>query len=504
MTNNRDWRQLEKRGKLFIACLLMGVLAYGYNLFNFTLPIDGENSENFLQTVSLGRWTHSFIRLHFLPEPFLPYFTNLVSIIFLSLTAVLLSHTLQLKTHAAYIFAPLFITFPGLSYQFEFINQADTISIGYFLAAAAAHLIITNNDKSIPKQIGAAAFSCLAIVLSISIYQALVVIPIVVVLGKLLIDSYDTNRKSLYFLRNAGFALLVTGLALMLYFALTNAIKYKYLGSSEGTNSYLLHFITSSTSLTSIVAQGALNVASGLTGDIRYGFKPYLVCSCAAGLTVVCALLRKNGNFLYRCLLVAAILVAPFLIVALSGSYIPGRVLVAANLSFAIIITNEVRFLVARAPTISSIAITLLSLINIAAITSLFYSDTAVRNHDISVANSIKTIMMLNNPTFDQTKNPVYFHGGIREISQYKIPNSDVFGSSFFTWDYGNNRRISRFFKYYAIGHFQTATKEEILQIKDKIEAMPVWPNPNSVRLIDGIMVVKLHQKPGFLPFAYQ
>ncbi|EKT4523096.1 glucosyltransferase domain-containing protein [Pseudomonas putida] len=495
-----DWGEIAK---LYAVCLVFGILAYGYNIFNFALSIDGENVDNFHQTISLGRWGHAFIRYYFLPEPFVPYFTNLVSVIFLCLAAVLSAKAIGLENLGLYAFSALFISFPALSYQFEFINQSDTVSIGYFFAVLGAFSFLQREGQTSLTRILLIVFSCLLFIFVTAIYQALIMVPILIVLGRFLLDSYSRVNGFRFYAKNLALFVFIVLFSVFIYSALTIAIKEKFLGAAGASNGYLLHFVNGSGSFAAILNQALINVGAGISGQVRYGFSTYIVATFVAGLVVAGAFLQKKGSYVSRSFLMLGVLFAPFAIIIFSGSYIPGRVLVATNLAFAIIVVNTLRGMVGRMAAIAGMFVAVLFLINISMITALFYSDSATRERDVRLATQITMVMAVNNPDFDPNLVPVYFHGGIRAASQYKIPNSDVFGSSFFTWDYGNNRRLVRFFEYYGFGKFKMATKDQILGIKSKISTMPVWPNPDSIRLVDGVMVVKLNQKPGVLPFVY-
>ena len=45
----------------FIAALISYCFVYGFELTHFTLSIDEEFRNNFLQTLMLGRWGHAFL-----------------------------------------------------------------------------------------------------------------------------------------------------------------------------------------------------------------------------------------------------------------------------------------------------------------------------------------------------------------------------------------------------------------------------------------------------------
>ena len=38
---------------------------------------------------------------------------------------------------------------------------------------------------------------------------------------------------------------------------------------------------------------------------------------------------------------------------------------------------------------------------------------------------------------------------------------------------------------------------EDLNKVRDSIGTLPAWPNPNSIKMIDDIVVVKLGETPG-------
>lgn len=86
-----------------------------------------------------------FLRHYFLPEPFSLYITPLIALSFIIISAFIICRSLKLESYELLIGMLVFITFPQISYQLEFLNQADTVGIAFLLAAISA--IIFHSQK---------------------------------------------------------------------------------------------------------------------------------------------------------------------------------------------------------------------------------------------------------------------------------------------------------------------------------------------------------------------
>lgn len=483
--------------QLFLLTAMAGLIVYGYPLSHFSLPIDGEFPDNFQQTIALGRWGHSLLRAWLLPEPFVPFFTLLVAILALSLAALLAARLLALTGLPALVFCTLMVGFPQMAYQFEFINQADTVAIGYLLAIASTWLFCDRSRQGIARW-GLLLLSVGCYAYAIGIYQTLVVVPPLMLLGKLLFDS-DTRGPlpGTVIARLIGFA-MVSVAAIVLYSLVTHWTQSYYQKSNVG---YLATFMNLDLSLAAYLQAVTRQVALGVAGLQNYGLTSFSLATLAAALTIGLSLgkTRPRSLGLYRAALAAAILLLPFVLCLTSRYALPPRVLVATNLAFPLLAVYALRRFNPR--WLTSIGVALLVL-HSGWVSQLFASDAAVRHADVLMANRIATVLYTNYPDFDPANTPVYFHGGIPNDSMHKLPKSDVFGSSFFAWDGGNNFRLRHFFRYYGIGDWHNADKTQTERALAHVDAMPRWPNPGAIQRHDGVMIVKLGEHRGWLPFA--
>ncbi|WIX33799.1 glucosyltransferase domain-containing protein [Salinicola sp. JS01] len=490
---------------------MASLLVYGYPLTHFSLPIDGEFADNFAQTIAFGRWGHSLLRAWLLPEPFTPFFTLLVALLALSLAATLGARLLRLSGAGALLFTTLLVGFPQLAYQFEFINQADTLAIGYLLGIASVWLFVNALALRGAPRWGGLLLATGCYVYAIGIYQSLVVIPPLMLLGRLAFIEAGTDasgddarpriapRQGLAQL--AGFALLSL-VALALYVAITRWTQAHF---AIAGSSYLAGFVNLGLGPWAYLHAVTAQLAQGLGGRQNFGLASFALASAAAALLLATALLRWRtlgaGRSAYRWLLTLGMLLLPFVFCLTSRYALPPRIFVATSLSLALLVTlalyrRDPRWLLGLAA--------LLLLIHGARVSQLFASDAAVRQADVLMANRIATALYLQYPDFDPARTPVYFHGGIANDSVHKLPRSDVFGSSFFAWDGGNNIRLRLFFRYYGIGDWRNADRDETRRALHQVEAMPIWPNPGAIQRHDGVMIVKLGAHRGWLPFSVE
>ena len=494
---------LGDTGRLLLLTIMASLLVYGYPLSHFSLPIDGEFRDNFEQTIAFGRWGHSLLRAWLLPEPFVPFFTLLMALFALSLAAVLAARLLSLSGPVALAFTTLMVGFPQMAYQFEFINQADTVAVGYLLAIATTWLFIHAGARRGARRWAGLMLATGCYAYAIGIYQSLVVVPPLMLLGRLAFAAEDDPRAAPRrgLAQVAGFALLAA-LAIVVYLLVTFWTQAHF--DARGS-SYLASFVNLGIGPWIYLKAVARQIALGLTGQQNFGLDSFALASAAGALLIALTLARIGSlgpaQAGYRVLLTLGTLLLPFTFCLTSRYALPPRILVGTNLALALLVTQALRRFDRR--WLAGLAAVLLAVHGVRA-SQLFASDTAVRRADVLMANRIATVLYQTYPDFDPSHTPVYFHGGIANDSMHKLPRSDVFGSSFFAWDGGNNIRLRLFFRYYGIGDWHNADRDETRRALAHVNAMPTWPNPGAIQRHDGVMIVKLGEHRGWLPFRVE
>ena len=158
-------------------CVLIGVLTYGFNLFNLNLSIDNELAGFLENAVTAwlvqGRWATYLLNKYFLPNPIIPVVPMAITIAGLAASYVMSAITWRWPIDLAhYVAAPFAIAFPVLVYLSAFINLSYAVAIGFALSAFAVYLAATDRRT----------FYLLAIPIlatAIAIYQPVILFPVV-------------------------------------------------------------------------------------------------------------------------------------------------------------------------------------------------------------------------------------------------------------------------------------------------------------------------------------
>lgn len=483
----------NKDFNLFVFSLLCVFLCYGFALTNFSLSIDNEQVFPDDHSLGLGRWGTNIVRCKIF-DGITPYYTLLISLFFLALTAVLLSNFFNLKNLYGYLFCILFLTFPQMAYQLIFTMQADAVSIGFFISIISIILFVwtLNNLKlyTLKSYLGFLASSIL-IVFVIAIYQALVFLPITI----FAIFLFQNTFKEDYFLkkefRKAIIFAVVFLVAVLLYY-----ISLKLFCPPIEDSGYLANYASNQNSNRFIDFYNLL--VDNFRGDFYYGDKPFLYASLIS-LILIGFYAYKRTHFFIRLVLIILILVLPFFIsFFITNGSNPPRLYVASNIVFAFIIIHFISIF--KYQNLGLGLTTFLSLKNIYLITLLFLSNYKICNHDQQIARKIDAIIYSKYPAFDSNSDYVYFYGSLpsSEHERFRLPNSEIFGGSFFSWDNGSNNRIINFIKFYDIAYYKEIdNKETFLKVADSIESIPIWPNPESIKKIDNVVIVRLGKEKG-------
>ncbi len=484
--------------QLFLFSLLVSFITYGFALTNYTLTVDSESPAFPDYSMGLGRWGTNLVRYRIF-EGHLPYFTLLLGLVFLSLSATELTKIFNFKKPHSFVFCALFLTLPQHAYQLAFTMQADAVPIGFFCSILGVNLFVKNIDNYKNKlSILKLALSSLLILFTIAIYQALVFIPIITYMVYFFLNiNKEEVRLKTEFLKLFYFIILLIISAILYYISVKifcPPVEGGYLASyaSGGTNDRFVDFY---------------NLwIDNIRGDFYYGDKTFLLTSLASIFLIV-LFFKQKKNIVLNILCLLAMLIMPFIIsfFITNGAH-PPRLYVSSSIIFGFLITYLISKTVKEEYLQQlSFVIILIVLTNIYFITNLFYSSNKIFNHDLSLAKKIDATIQDKYPDFNPNLHYVYFYGALPTSNhdKLKLPNSDVFGGSLFTWDGGNNWRIINFFRFNDVAYYKFLDdKESFNKIKDSISTMPLWPEKKSVKKIDNVVIVKIGSTPGTpLPF---
>lgn len=470
----------------YLFSILIGIIVYGFALSNFSVVPDTETPIYHDYSLSLGRWGTNIIRYHIF-NGLLPYYTLLVGIFFLSISAVEFSKILQINGIFKYVFILLFISFPQHAYQLAFTMQADAIGIGYFTASLAIGMFLKLNfEKKLTFYLKLTLIALL-LIFTIAIYQALVFIPIVLYSLYFFtkINNPETDvkiewKKLFQFVGVLLIASIVYALSVKLFFSSTESGYLSSYASGENTNRFKNFFLL---------------VRDNLFGTFYYGNLPYLLAFIGILLSLFYFIIEKK-RIILKSLIFIFLLISPFIIsYFISNGSHPPRLYVSSTLVFSFVIV----FLLAKinlkyAPQIMFVAMVIF-LWNTYFVTNLFIASNKIYQHDLNLAYNINNYIKDNFKNFNPESDYVYFYGQtpLKEYEKMILPKSDVFSGSLFRWDNGNNWRIINFFRFKDIAYYRFLDDEQSFnRIKDSIPKMPAYPLEGSINKFDNVVVVKL------------
>lgn len=469
----------------FIVSILACLLVYGFEITHFTLSIDEEFKNNINHTVSMGRWGHAFLKAFIFPEPFIPFFTTIISLVILSLSSAMISSTLQLKLSSAIVFSILYIGLPQFAYQLQFTNQSDTLAISILLSTSSIYLISRKKDR-----LRSFVIPIILICSSISIYQSIIFFPITLFIAHIILDLVRNGRRKTLLPDSLKFSCIML-LSAVLYSFITRFIQWIYGSKSD---SYFFNMIGWLNSDITTAAKNTFRVIfSYLSFDAPYGINTFSLVTPLI-IAILFSIVRSKNKLDLMALFVLFVL-SGFAMNIIIGGFLPARAMTSLPLIFAFV--GMFFCEVIKSKTIKILLPLLVLYYGSIASNALFYADYISFNRDYRISSNIiydiekQEGISLLKPT------KIYFFGGLEMPPIDKPKNSDMFGSSFLNWDGGNSARIAAFMNTNEIANIAPVKYDSVISHKNKIYEAPTWPLDGSIMKFDDIIVVKLGNNPG-------
>lgn len=196
---------VKKNAYIVIAGIITALLCYGYEMTNFTMTIDEEANWNtaavrsvFARRVADGRFSLGILK-QFLPRMFLPYWSTAVFIILIVLSGILIAYLYKdyiTKKLARTALVTLFISMPVHSTYVMFSIMSAETALGYLMVILSViHLNrISLNIKNVKWHNFIPPLFLL--VFSIGIYQALLMVYVILVCGLVVMESLGKESES--------------------------------------------------------------------------------------------------------------------------------------------------------------------------------------------------------------------------------------------------------------------------------------------------------------------
>lgn len=491
---------------LLVVTMFFTIFSYGCLLFYYRISIDGETMlSNYEGTlgwlITLERFILVVIKKITDVNSFNTYSATFLQICLIFVFGIMWSYLVYYFSNNnkkfLWIFTIIFITYPTFAEQFYFVLQGSEVALAISLSALAVFFIskwiLLKCDKSY------FVLGIIFMVISFGTYQALVPLYISGVLAVFIlyyinninIQKYKfmeiTKKYILSFLLGIFLYKLIGKLLIKIFRStesteyLSNQIKWKYNTFNECINNIYVY------------------IKDMIWNDNYFSNRFYIVISIILLLSSIFYIIkRKNGSIIF---LVANItfLISPFFLAIVFGSQTVPRtqlqfpLVIAIGAYIILIFLKNNNYKIIR-------VITLLYLCIIAfhqaQITSkFFYSDYIRYQQDVTLANKITYTIDQIQAEYDEIY-PVVFIGRY----DHKLPSScikgEAIGASFFDWypeasTWEATDRVLSFMD--SLGYkYKFPSEQDMDKGREISNDMPSWPNKDSIKLEDGIIVVKL------------
>lgn len=491
--NNLLNKGFEKDIKMYFFTFFLSLVAYGFALSNYTLSVDNEIPILSDFALDMGRWGQNLIRYH-LFNGHLQYFTLILGLFFFSVSAVRLSKLFKFENIYAYFFCGLFITIPQISYQVVFYMMSDIAGLGVLLSVISVEIFIKNIENSSKiKLFFYLLLASLIIMFATSMYQILILFPVTIYVIHFFqkLHNEDFNQKKE--IKN-----LFVFAGLILFSIILYSISVKIICPPIKDSGYLLSFTSgNSNNMISMFFDIWIN---NLKGNFYYGEKLFIIVPLISVILLIRFFIEKK-YFILKLLVLFFLILSPFLVsLFISNGYHPPRIYVTTGIIFAFLIVFFIKsFNINKYNYISSTFISLIIICNIYFITNLFYTCNKIYLYDKRNSEKMYDLILKKYPNFETTEKVVYFYGffDFEYHQKFRLDKSEIFGGSVFHWGEADNYRVNNFFKLSNIGDFNMINKEQYDSVKDSISNMAVWPNEESIKMINGVVIVKLGDKKG-------
>lgn len=475
----------------------LGVLFWFSSLSVFNMGIDQEIALfNMDKTPWLeqGRWVAFLLSKYIYTQQVLFFFPHLIFILscigayFLILNAYAIGT--EHKKEALFLF-PLFCAHPFWYLINEFYANIAATSTGLLCCAAALWCYQSQHPINNSLRLGAQA---ILLAVAIGSYQAFLFLACVLYLGTLFFTT-EKNSPSRFFIQLVKIALLL-GVGLVLYQLIQKTLLWRYnahtyyLGNFFNPDHVIEHFH----SIMETIFKGIKNTYLGNSLVYRYSLWAYGVLF-ALGLLVF--LIKNPQALAIKLLLVLMMCLAPFSLNFLSGQFyytMPLRTFIAVPFvawlftwfALSCFKSSHLKTLILGLALIGN-----LQLLHIHA--NYSSARIALIKHDEATAlRVLDRIGELLPAGYSDTTYTLDVNGPLPYQSPYETVISSVTAGSFFTWDDGNPYRLMLYFKLLDSNlHLVNADPAQRDSLKPLYADMPVWPAPGSVRVHEGVILVR-------------
>ena len=486
---------------LFTGGLLL--LLYGYDIFNFSLSIDEElfgNKNEWARSVTgHGRWGTALLTRIFPPFGDIPMISTILFCVGLGISAYVLARIFFRKHSAQYAFSGMFVAYPVWPHVAEFSISAWCVGIGCAILTFCLLLFLAEHRLT---DILAAVLLAFAMGITetfcVWFLVLLCIRHISVMLDTAGSDATPVNRQFPW-LR----ASVITVAALLMYFSVQR-LSFQFA-------THRIDYVQSLIRLDYFIAFPALAIKRtlGQCLTVLYGYHPIflgyghmvMLLPLIGFLIIIVHLLCRGSLKVSQRLLAGSLLVAAFLFalspIFVTAGGVPMRALIALTplIAFLAAVAFSKSF---RLVKLLYVALAVTLFISVWINVSLFYTDNLVRQRDQVLATRIMARVDSILPNPPPGKIPFVIVAARPWTSEGNFHKVEIFGDSYFDTAHegGNPARLEAYLRTLGVNTLVPHQLSDVVQLRDVIAAMPIWPAAGSVAMVEGFLVIKLGPLP--------
>lgn len=494
-----SWKQFALDRTLFISVVLISMFVYFVHLTSFSVSIDEElasfSTNSGLVWIAQGRWGMALVGW-LLPNSAAIPFVSTFTFILASSTASLIFAALIARSRAeALFFAGIFVSSPVWFHLVEFNTIATGAGLGLLLTAVAVALVSSGRAM-------ATMMAAVCIGFAIALYQAFIILYAIACLVVLFPGCHFWRREGQR-VSTAPLQLFVSVvLSLCVGFLFYLAAQRVFLLLSHQTPAYVESYVQIGELRSNFTSSAAriLGIIKGLiigTDPTYLGWGIPLLLLPIIGFFVGLYNVTKDavsnpiGSMISLGCMAVMVVAASALIIMAVGR-MPTRALIGFPFVFATTALSCFRVNILKRRWLTWILFCYAIMISGWIGASLFYADHVARERDQVLATRLaSTIEDVGRPAFGNDI-PFVLVGDKEFPNEGVARHVQIFGTSFFEQDGGNPYRVAAYFRLLGIGNLRPLSVNVLEGSMPVVEAMPIWPAPGSIAVIDHILVVKL------------
>ena len=487
--------------KSIILIAIFTIMTYGIKIFNYSISIDTEKLINQYDWqmdtwASFGRFGLVFTKKLFGLKPFNAYISCFMMVVAMIIFGITWSYVISYfsfekskKSIITAVFPIIFITAPLFTEQFNFILQSFEVAFAIILCSIAVFYISkwTINSKN-PIYI---IISLICMIWGFGTYQAIVLLYISGALACYIL-IYIANKKGNVKLDKNYFRVAVlkySGSFILGYIAFS--MVDKIVKSFYGTSNYVDGMIKWGTEPAIESVKNILRyVRYGLFGDGLFYSKLFLVCIVFLTTYAILNMFKKNKDKFLFLSAVGVFIASPFLLSIYIGNGLIPRMQFNYQFVIAFILYLSVWiFKDIKVKSIIMVIILCIAMNQSYTVVKLFTSEQLKYEDDVKLANQIANRI----DSLELGEAPEYQVVLVGSHTS-NIPNKVVgefIGRSWFEFG-GNSLRAIGFMNTLGYNYIEP-TQEQISEGYEIAKNMDSWPNKNSVKFENGLIVVKFN-----------